>query len=1816
GNSGDRGGAISVVADLDLDGRLEVVAGNTVYRHDGAVAWTSPLPDGYPAVADFDDDPRPEIVVVAAGTVRLHDSDGALLWGPLPLPGSDPEAGGAPTVGDFDGDGRPEIGVAGSDVYVVFDGDGSILWQASTQDYSSNLTGSTSFDLDGDGALEIVYRDERRLRIYRGLDGVVLFEMPISSNTWTEEPIVVDVDRDGNAEIVVSSDRAPDVALPPGERTSGLFVLGDGGDGWISARGIWHQHAYSPEQIEEDARVPASPAWGWLDHNSFRANVPRSAEPWAGPDLTASRIVPDLTALPDVAVTVRIGNGGRVPIGPGLEVAFYDGDPTFGGLLVGTATLGAGLDAGGFVDVATHLQIADLASGRLTVVADDDGGGSGRERECDEANNSASVLLDTSPLGLWLELDDGVDSLGAGDPTTYAIQVHNAYPAEATGVVLTDILPEHTTLLAASDGGEVAAGVVTWPPTSIPPGARIVRTLTLEVDAAIPFAVNSIVNQASVTDDGAQGPDPTPENNLATDTDQVTTVTADAGGPYSAAEGAPILLDGSGSFDRDGTIVAYAWDLDGDGIFGDASGPLVSWTPPGEGVWPLALEVTDDSGESDTDATQATVGNEPPVVTGPTELVGVEGTPVSLEAVHCSDPNDPLTATVDWGDGTVEATAIVGGVPVATHRYPDDGTYPLSICVSDGSAPEVCIAPTAQIANAAPEVLETVGFDFQSWSPTELGGGATTAWSISTGGRVATESSNGEPTFLVGEMDSFGTYELSLRVADPADDDFVGLAFGFEPDDLTDPTARYFLLDWRRWYQSGATPGLALSEVTGIPSTYELWLHEDQANNGPSNGVREIARAATLGAIGWDRHRDYRFRIEHSPSHLRVWVDDSLELDVEAAFQPGRLALYDYSQAQAIFTALESRVTLVGFEGEPASLVARFTDAGIADTHVAHITWGDGATESISPAEENGAGEIAVGHVYADDGTPALEVCVDDDDGATDCQPIPARIWNRPPRLALAVASTGFLDDPVSLDGTTFTDPGTLDSHTATVDWGDGTVEPAIVLPTGTGGSVGGSHLYPTPGTFAVRLCVVDDDGDSDCDEVSVSVVERRLDLGVSIASDVSGVRPGAVVGLNVVGENHGSLPATGVVTTATVPPHTTFLTASDGGTVAQGVVTWPLGPLAPTETASRRFEVSVDLDAPVGGTLVAEASIADDGLSGPDAVPANDHAVAELHVSGPLTPIVELPYAPAGVEGLPLSLLDATWNDTTANEAHTGTVDWGDGLLESVTLTPSRGVAGAIAATHTYLEDGVYTLTVCVRDAQGNVGCAAREATVVNAPPILVEPGAVLLDYWLDEQYDNFAGDLRAEWIVAADGLSVRQRINSRPSIFLSPLPAFDTTLEGTIRVGSQGNWDDDFIGFVLGFRPGDTRNAGADFLLVDWKQASQWGARRGLALSRVSGIPAGDEFWIHSGHLTELARGFTLGDRGWADNREYRFRFEYSSDRLRLWVDDVLQFDLEGDFPDGNFGFYNYSQQDVYYRGFSSGLDVRYEGEELELRAPFVDPGVLDTHQGTVDWDDGQSEALAAQSSDGFGLLAATHGYDDDGDFSIAVCIEDDEHAEDCGTFPLVVQNLPPIVVPAQTSPAIANAPWSGRLATFTDPGRLDSHVAEVDWGDGMRTPGQVTDDAGAGIVEGAHTWSAAGTFETEVCVLDDDGGEGCELVTVVVLDSPPSLRANKTYTAIDRDGDGVVGPGDDLLYRIEISNSGPTAATGVVLVDPVPAHTSLVPGSATPALLVTESDPLVAEIPRIESGASLVVQFAVAIDPSLPAGVSEIVNSGIVE
>lgn len=229
------------------------------------------------------------------------------------------------------------------------------------------------------------------------------------------------------------------------------------------------------------------------------------------------------------------------------------------------------------------------------------------------------------------------------------------------------------------------------------------------------------------------------------------------------------------------------------------------------------------------------------------------------------------------------------------------------------------------------------------------------------------------------------------------------------------------------------------------------------------------------------------------------------------------------------------------------------------------------------------------------------------------------------------------------------------------------------------------------------------------------------------------------------------------------------------------------------------------------------------------------------------------------------------------------------------------------------------------------------RMLCVAGCAGSLLAQTPVALANWTVE---NFAGTPIGNWTVAASGLSVTQSVNGVPTVFYGDTPIHNRRLEGQITVSGS---DDDMVGFVLGFQPGDSTNPNADYLLLDWKRATQnynFGAPActpgstalaGLALSRVHGVPTMDELWGHvdlntspcstaNDFVLELQRGATLGSTGWVRNQTYTFRIDYTPTRVKVYVDTVLQIDVQGSFPDGRIGFYNFSQAGVTYNAFTS--------------------------------------------------------------------------------------------------------------------------------------------------------------------------------------------------------------------------------------------------------------------------------------------------------
>jgi len=75
----------------------------------------------------------------------------------------------------------------------------------------------------------------------------------------------------------------------------------------------------------------------------------------------------------------------------------------------------------------------------------------------------------------------------------------------------------------------------------------------------------------------------------------------------------------------------------------------------------------------------------------------------------------------------------------------------------------------------------------------------------------------------------------------------------------------------------------------------------------------------------------------------------------------------------------------------------------------------------------------------------------------------------------------------------------------------------------------------------------------------------------------------------------------------------------------------------------------------------------------------------------------------------------------------------------------------------------------------------------------------------------------------------------------------------------------------------------------------------------------------------------------------------------------------------------------------------------------------------------------------------------------------------------------------------------------AYFTDPGVLDTHEANWDWGDGNISLGIVNEADGSGTVTGTHTYDSAGVYTVNLIVWDNDIDADTSVFQYIVVFDP---------------------------------------------------------------------------------------------------------------
>src|SRR3989344_1828925 len=234
--------------------------------------------------------------------------------------------------------------------------------------------------------------------------------------------------------------------------------------------------------------------------------------------------------------------------------------------------------------------------------------------------------------------------------------------------------------------------------------------------------------------------------------------------------------------------------------------------------------------------------------------------------------------------------------------------------------------------------------------------------------------------------------------------------------------------------------------------------------------------------------------------------------------------------------------------------------------------------------------------------------------------------------------------------------------------------------------------------------------------------------------------------------------------------------------------------------------------------------------------------------------------------------------------------------------------------------------------------------------------------------------------------------------------------------------------------------------------------------------------------------------------------------------------------------------------------------EGETFMYAGSFNDTDSISWRwTATVDYDDESGLQPLALSGTNFLL---SHTYKDNGIYTVRVSVTDNQGVTGTRTGTITVNNMKPSVgiITAPINPVQVNTPIFAS-ASFTDPGVVDTHIANWDWGDRITNDGTITESNGAGSVSDSHTYTAAGLYTITLIVTDKDGesktsdpfqyvvvyepsggyvtGAGTITSSLGSYTQDPSLSGKAIFGFVSRYQNGATIPTGSTQFRFTVAN-----------------------------------------------------------------------------
>jgi hypothetical protein len=531
------------------------------------------------------------------------------------------------------------------------------------------------------------------------------------------------------------------------------------------------------------------------------------------------------------------------------------------------------------------------------------------------------------------------------------------------------------------------------------------------------------------------------------------------------------------------------------------------------------------SGGALTDSDSLTINvrsvNDAPVITNvspsPASISEGDSTTVTVSFTD-SDSGDGHTCTFAWGDGSSPTTVVAGATSCsASHAYVDDNptgtaadSYTVNVTVTDDGttdgAPDPMndvdstsvtvsnLAPVVTIDGGPTSVNEGDAASHYTYSWTDPGDDT---WTRTTScGATGVKSNDAfDTTLKTGSFDCAWADDVGLA-GSSSDIETVSVSVA-DDDSGTDTKTRDITVN--NLAPADPTANLSDDDIDENDSTTlsgsftdpgALDVHTVTIDWG--DGSSDTVVTLAIGARTYSASHTYLDDDGDDTYAVAITVNDD-----DAGSDTASASVAVHNVAPSLGTATPTSPVN---ESDSSTLAGIFTDPGTLDTFILVVDWGDGVIASYPLGTSR---TFSVSHQYLDDnptGTASdvypVSWTVTDDDTGSDSDNGNVTVNNvAPTAVNLSLSATTINENGSTTLGGSFTDPGTLDTHTVVIAWGDGSPDTTINLAAGVLSFSGASHQYlddnPTGtagDTYLISVSVSDDDTGSASASTSVTV--------------------------------------------------------------------------------------------------------------------------------------------------------------------------------------------------------------------------------------------------------------------------------------------------------------------------------------------------------------------------------------------------------------------------------------------------------------------------------------------------------------------------------------------------------------------------------------------------------------------------------------------------------------------------------------------------------------------------------------------------------